>query len=256
MNCPTDIDRSLLIEGLGKGLRVIEAFSSGRARLTATEVGQLTSLTRTAARRYLVSLVHFGFAESDGKHYWLLPSVVRLGQTYLDSARLPRVARPLLKDLCERIGETCALSVLEQDEVHVLLQCNAPKRMAIGFPSGTRLPVRAASSGVAIASALSEGDVNKWLSTRQFCRPGQSTDEVANDFVTAVDVARSRGYGLVDTSLNPGLVELAIPLRDRAGECLGALSATFQKCLYPSGSLGELLVAPLRQCAELIGQLV
>ncbi len=256
MNCPADIDRSLLIEGLGKGLRVIEAFSSGRASLTATEVGQLTSLTRTAARRYLVSLVHFGFAESDGKHYWLLPSVLRLGQTYLDSARLPRLARPLLKDLCERIGETCALSVLQQGEVHVLLQCNPSKRMAIGFPSGTRLPIRAASSGVAIASAYSQGDVEDWLSSRESCRREIFAHEAASDFVTAVDVARRRGYALVDTGIDPGLVELALPLRDRAGQCLGALSATFQTWLRPSSSLDASLVAPLRQCADLLGELV
>lgn len=59
MSTPAEIDRSLLIEGLGNGLR-----------MTATEAGQRTGLTRTAARRYLVSLVHCGYAETDGKHYW------------------------------------------------------------------------------------------------------------------------------------------------------------------------------------------
>src|SRR5262245_28219498 len=70
-----EIDRSLLIEGLGKGLRVIECFSDSHPRLTATECGELAGLTRTAARRYLVSLVHYGYADTDGKHYWLLPSI-------------------------------------------------------------------------------------------------------------------------------------------------------------------------------------
>ena len=55
---PPPIDRKLLIEGLGKGLRVIEAFSEDRPRLTATEAGERALLTRTAARRYLLSLVH------------------------------------------------------------------------------------------------------------------------------------------------------------------------------------------------------
>ena len=70
MSTPAEIDRSLLIEGLGKGLRMIEAFSDDWPRMTATEAGQRTGLTRTAARRYLVSLVHYGYAETDGKHYW------------------------------------------------------------------------------------------------------------------------------------------------------------------------------------------
>ena len=41
-------DRKLLIEGLGKGLRVIEAFTDDRPRMTATEAGLAADLTRTA----------------------------------------------------------------------------------------------------------------------------------------------------------------------------------------------------------------
>ena len=77
-------DRSLLIEQLGRGLRVIEAFSDAHPRLTSTEAGRLSGLTRTAARRHLASLVHFGYAGTDGKHYWLLPRIMRLGRSYLD----------------------------------------------------------------------------------------------------------------------------------------------------------------------------
>ena len=48
---PPEIDRKMLIEGLGRGLRVIEAFSDDRPRMTATEAGLAAALTRTAARR-------------------------------------------------------------------------------------------------------------------------------------------------------------------------------------------------------------
>ena len=51
MTAPPHIDRKLLIEGLGKGLRVIEAFSDDHPRMTATEAGVHAGLTRTAARR-------------------------------------------------------------------------------------------------------------------------------------------------------------------------------------------------------------
>ena len=47
------IDRKDLIEGLGKGLRVIEAFDDDHPRLTPSEVAQLTGLSRSAARRFL-----------------------------------------------------------------------------------------------------------------------------------------------------------------------------------------------------------
>ena len=54
------IEHKDLIEGLGKGLRVIEAFDDDHPRLTPSEMAERTGLTHTAARRYLLRLTHFG----------------------------------------------------------------------------------------------------------------------------------------------------------------------------------------------------
>src|SRR6201996_1219204 len=149
-----EIDRSLLIEGLGKGLRIIELFSDDHPRLTATEAGQLAGLTRTAARRYLMSLVHFGYADTDGKHYWLLPAVLRLGQSYLEAARLPRLVRPYLQQLSMQTGETANLGVLDGHEIVYLARSNSPRVVSIGFHAGARMPAHVVSPGFAILSTF------------------------------------------------------------------------------------------------------
>src|SRR5919205_81646 len=76
----TAVDRKDLIEGLGKGLRVIECFDDDHVRLTPSEAAQRAGLTRTAARRYLLSLVHFGYAA-----HVITPGIVMLA-TYSDRA--------------------------------------------------------------------------------------------------------------------------------------------------------------------------
>ena len=150
-------DRSLLIEGLGKGLRIIEQFSDDHPRLTATEAGTLAGLTRTAARRYLVSLVHYGYADTDGKHYWLLPAILRLGQSYLEAARLPRLVRPFLQRLSMQTGETANLSVLDGHEIVYLERSNSPRVVSIGFHPGARTPAHVVSPGFAILSTWPQG---------------------------------------------------------------------------------------------------
>src|SRR2546427_825799 len=77
-----------LIAGLEKGLAVIAAFDQERPRLTMSEVAALCGLTRAAARRYLITLEHLGFVSSERKMYSLTPKVLRLGQSYMHSARL------------------------------------------------------------------------------------------------------------------------------------------------------------------------
>ena len=74
------LDKRDWIAGLEKGLSVIECFDDANPRLTASQAGLRCGITRTAARRYLLTLEHMGYVASDGKLFWLTPRVLRLGQ--------------------------------------------------------------------------------------------------------------------------------------------------------------------------------
>jgi IclR family pca regulon transcriptional regulator len=245
-----EIDRKLLIEGLGKGLRVIEAFSDEHPRLTATECGQLAGLTRTAARRYLVSLVHFGYADTDGKHYWLLPRVLRLGQSYLDAARLPRLVQPFLQRLSMQTGETANVSVLDGHEIVYLVRSNSPRVVSIGFHAGARLPAHVVSAGFVILSTWSKPRFETWLAAHDFGRFTAQTITDAAQFRETVLSTRRRGYGTAEQYINMGLCGLAVALIDRKGACLGALSMTYQREVYPGDTGVAKLLPPLHETAR------
>lgn len=245
-------DRSLLIEGLGKGLRVIEAFSDDRPRLTATECARHTALTRTAARRYLMSLVHFGYAGTDGKHYWLLPAVLRLGQSYLDAARLPRLTQPFLQRLSMATGETANLSVLDAHEVVYLARSNSPRVVSIGFYLGARVPAHVVSPGPVILATWPEAKVDAWIASHGFAKFTPNTLTEAEAFRESVQTARRLGYGYVDQHIDVGLAGLAVALTDRKGQCVGALSTTFQSQAYPQGSALVRLLPALQETAGAI----
>lgn len=250
------IDRSLLIEGLGKGLRVIESFSDDHPRLTASEAGRHAGLTRTAARRYLVSLVHFGYAETDGKHYWLLPSVLRLGQSYLEAARLPRLAQPFLQRMSMQTGETANLSVLDGQEVVYLVRSNSPRVISIGFHPGARMPAHVVSPGYVILATFTKPRLDAWIDAHTFGKfTPQTITEVAR-FREAVTAARELGYWSVDQHVDVGLGGLAVALRDRKGRCVGALSMTFQSQAYPNDSFLVKLLPALQEAAQAIRAVV
>lgn len=245
-----EIDKTLLIEGLGKGLRVIESFSDDHPRLTATEAGELAGLTRTAARRYLVSLVHFGYAETDGKHYWLLPSVLRLGQSYLAAARLPRLAHPFLHRLSVQTGETANLSVLDGHEVLYLARSNSPRVVSIGFHAGARVPGHTVAAGYALLSTFSKPKFDAWMAEHEFARFTAQTVTDAAQFEASVRAARQLGYGSAEQLLDSFLCGVAVPLADRKGRCVGALSMTVQTSAYPNKTAVTRLVPPLLEAAQ------
>ena len=63
---PPALDKRDWIAGLEKGLSIIECFDDANPRLTASQAGARCGMTRTAARRYLLTLEHLGYVA--GRH--------------------------------------------------------------------------------------------------------------------------------------------------------------------------------------------
>ena len=250
------IDRKLLIEGLGKGLRVIEAFSDEAARLTATEAGERACLTRTAARRYLLSLVHYGYADTDGKYYWLLPRVLRLGQSYLAAARLPRLAQPFLQQLSMQTGETANISVLDGHEIVYVVRSNSPRVVSIGYHVGARVPAHGVAPGYVILSTFSKARLDAWIAAHDFGGFTALTPADAERFRDNVRTAREQDYWEANQTLDSGLAGLAVVLADHHGRCVGAMGMTVQSQAYPGEALVARLLPPLREAAQALRAIV
>ena len=89
-----------------------------------------------------------GYVASDGKLFWLTPRVLRLGQSYLESARLPRMVQPFLQRVAAGTHEIAYLSVMDGDEV-VYIARNGPNRsMSTGYVLGARVPAQVTAAGM------------------------------------------------------------------------------------------------------------
>src|SRR6185503_9132344 len=127
------------------------------------EAAQLTGLTRTAARRYLLSLVHFGYAGTDGKRFWLAPRVLRLGQSYIGAARLPRLVQPFIQRVSMQCGETVNVSVLDGHEVVYVARSNSPRVVSVGYHPGARMPAHVVTPGIVMLSTWSDRSLDAWI---------------------------------------------------------------------------------------------
>lgn len=220
------IDRQDLIAGLGRGLLVIESFDDEHARQTPGEVALRTGLSRTAARRYLLSLCHFGYAATDDKRFWLTPRVMRLGQSYLMSARLPRLAQPFLQQLALKAKEAASLCVMDgHDAIHVA-RGGSPRMLSAGFSVGTRVPLHCVSAGRVLLATLTDEALNRWIATHVFAKFTAQTIVSADAFKFEVLQARDDGFAITDQQLEIGVRGISVALRNRHGECLGAISVT------------------------------
>jgi IclR family pca regulon transcriptional regulator len=214
------------IEGLIKGLEVIRAFDHESVRLTPTELGEKVALSRTAARRYLLTLVHLGMAATDGRTFWLRPSVLSIGHAYVDSARLPRAVVPYLQRLTNQLQESTNYSLLDGDDVVYVSRVNAPRILLAGFDPGMRLPAYTSTAGRVLLSSLSDDALHAYLDRITLIAYTHLTVTDKDQLFREIVAIREDGFGSTENQYEMGLRGISVPVKNRVGDVVGALSTS------------------------------
>lgn len=215
-----------LIAGLEKGLAVIAAFDQDRPRLTMTEVAALCGLTRAAARRYLITLEHLGFVTSERKMYALTPKVLRLGQSYMHSARLPRIVQPELHKLAYALKEASSAGVLDGADVICIAATSAGRVVSSTLQPGTRVPAYCTANGRVLLSALPQAEVDAWIAKQTLAPLTPNTVTSPERLRIEIARARAQGYAAVDQELELGLRTISVPLKSYRGDVLAAMNVS------------------------------
>ncbi|MBI2726539.1 MAG: helix-turn-helix domain-containing protein [Polaromonas sp.] len=210
--------------GLVKGLRLIEAFDSAHTRMTLSEAARRVNITPAAARRCLLTLCALGYANTDGKLFWMGHGALRVAYAYSASTRLPRMLQPTLDALCERTRESAALSVLDGSVAVIAARSSARRTMRVGTGIGSRLPLYCSSAGRALMANMPR---STWLALVQ-SRPMEAM--TANTETTVTGLARmlkecqERGYSTCDEEIELGVRSIAVPLYDLHGTTVAAIT--------------------------------
>lgn len=227
------IAKADLIEGMAKGMAVLESFDTQRQRLNATLAAERAGITRAAARRHLLTLTYLGYLETDGSYYWLAPKVLRFSGSYLASARLPRAVQPTLNRLAAQTQESFSASVLDGDEVVVIGRSGyewksgadgAVRVLAYGLHLGARLPAHATSTGRVLLAAKPKTALTQWLKGRTLARLTTRTIIDIKQFRAVIEQVRADDCCLAAEEHELGVHALAVPLRNMQGRTVAALN--------------------------------
>ena len=220
------LERRDWIAGLQKGLSIIETFDNANPRLTAAQVGVRTALTRTAVRRHLLTLVHLGYVATDGKLFWLTPAVLRLGHSYLESSRLPRIVQPFLQRVTAGTSETSFVSVLDGGDIVYLARNGSNVYMNTGYVIGARVQAQVTASGMLLLALSEPAAIDQWLATHQLKPYTSHTVTEAAVLRMEMEKIRIQRWCLSEQQLELDMRGIAVPLIDLRGDLIGALNVT------------------------------
>lgn len=215
-----------LIAGLQKGLALMQLFSDEHPRLSVPLAAELSGMTPSATRRFLLTLVHEGFAETDGRQYWLTAKALRIGQAYVDSAQLPRMLRPIVEQVARSTGEHVSVGVRDGDDIVHIVRSRYSHIASLSIRPGARVPMYCTASGRIWLASLSEEQLQAYFAR---VNPRKLTPHTQLDPAAirqTLQQIAEQGFAVVDQEFEVGMRVIGVPLINRAGELRATLALT------------------------------
>ena len=223
MNKP--ISKRDTVNSLVRGLEIMRAFTRTRPSMTLSDISRATGLPRAAVRRFMLTLVSEGYAETDGKHFNLKPKVLELGYAALSSLSFVEVAQPIMARLAFKLEESVFAAMLDdEDVVYVASAVSPERRVRISVAVGSRAPAHAVSTGRILLAALPQAEREAYLAKAKLIRFTPNTITARTKLRKLIEQAGTQGWSIVDQELEIGLRSISVPIRQRNGEVAAALN--------------------------------
>lgn len=213
--------------GLQRAFVVIRALaaSDGQGE-RVTQIAKRSGLTQATAHRILKTLVAEGVVEQDErtKLYRLSVEFFALAAASGNPSNLRDLSRPVLLRLSASLGDTIFLLVRSGFDAVCLDRSEGPFPIrSFTGDVGGRVALGVGQGSLAILAFLAEAEREEVI---RFNLPRLRDYGVFDEVYLRTEIARVRelGYAGRNTGLLPGMAGIAVPIRDREGRAVAALS--------------------------------
>ena len=240
------------VNSLARGLTVIRAFNRNRPAMTLSEVAKRTGINRAATRRFLLTLVREGYAETDGKYFRLRPKILELGFSALSSMTFSEIAQPIMDELADRLDEMCLAAVLDGEWVVYVNRTSTQRVISVDLDVGSRLPAFCMSSGRVLLGALPDDALDRWLDDLRPVKYTANTIVSKRRLREEIVRAHADGWSIVHEEYEVGFGSLSVPILDRAGETIAALNVCCPSPRVPVETMRNEFLPQALRAAEAI----
>ncbi|MFF8835432.1 IclR family transcriptional regulator C-terminal domain-containing protein [Streptomyces sp. NPDC015130] len=251
-----------LVGPLGRGLAVLRAVAAGPgSRHRPGDLARATGLARSTVDRVATTLLRLGYVRAEERDLLLAPRAAELGNAYLSSTGLPEAVGPHAVALADALDESVSVAVPDGDGVRFVAQAARRRAMAISFRAGDVLPAERCAPGALFAADWTEEEWEAWrarhgedpldsafpaVPPRTPSGTDGSTDAVEAGFRDRAHRSRTDGWAADDQLIEAGLIAVALPVHDRSGAVVCAVSVVSHTSRHDIGSLADAALAPLR----------
>jgi len=210
---------------LDKGLDILELLASASATLTHSEIASRLGRTGTEVFRMLVCLEERGYISRTGpdESYQLTLKLFEIVHHHHPLQRLVTQARSLLQRVANDTGQSCHLAMLNNAEVVVVAQSDAPGNMGFSVRLGANIDLLNTGSGHVILAFQSDEGRARALGAWRL----RSRNSVPIGLDRHLNQIRKRGYEELASDQVHGVVNISYPVLNPHGEAIAAMTVPF-----------------------------
>ncbi|MFG1685875.1 IclR family transcriptional regulator C-terminal domain-containing protein [Nonomuraea sp. NPDC049269] len=188
---------------LERGLAVLRVLAAGPRRpMRATDLVRATGLARSTVDRIVATLVRLGYVRAEERDVLLAPRLMELGEAYLACGGLGAALDEYAQRLADELDESVSLAVRDGDGVRFVGRFARRRTMSVAFRVGDLLPADRCAAGLILLDPAA-----RW----------------AED----------------DQLVEPGLVAVAVPVRDGSGTTICALTVASHTSRHTAAGLRD-----------------
>ncbi|NBE52950.1 IclR family transcriptional regulator domain-containing protein [Streptomyces boluensis] len=265
-----------------RGVAVLRALGAAGGRCPVGELVRTTGLARSTVDRITATLARMGYVRLDDHIATLAPRLMELGNACLGALHVPGPLGPLAERLADELDESVSLAVPDGDGIRFVHQSTRRRAMSLSFRIGDLLPAERTAPGPLFAADWTDEQWALWRKRREADPldrdfpavperrepdavgpaaelPTELATELATgakEFEERAAAARKTGVSVDDQLIEPGLVAVALPVRDGQGRTVCALSVVSHTSRHSAASLRRTLLPGARRAVTAMESLL
>jgi len=212
------------LSSVANSIRLLTSFSGEENELGITTLATRLRLAKSTVHRLAATLTSAGFLEQNTENgkYRLGVALFELGALVRRRMDVANEARPKLRELLEKTGETVQLGIVDHESVLYVYEMESRHAIRMAAAVGGRAPLHCTAVGKVLL-AYQPPEFVKHVLGNGLKAYTPKTITRRDDMLAMLEEVASREYAIDDEESEPGLRAIAAPVRNHTGQVIAAL---------------------------------
>lgn len=245
-----EIKKQDFAQTLARGLSCLEVLAQAAAPASVSELAKGMGVHRASARRILLTLESLGYVSEERGLFAPSPKVLSLGRGMLSKTSVWTAASAEVVSMANKLNEPCSISVLEGLEILFVARDATRRIYSSRLGVGDRLPAHCSASGKLLLAALPKQEFERRVEGAEFAKHGPASITKPTQLNRALAKVRTDDFAMSIDEMEDGTLSIAVPLRERSGRVVAAMSVASHRSRSTEEDLQEKILPMLRQAAS------